>query len=573
MAVFGRIRRRLALALGLTALIPVLAAIWLVESTVRQTSARFFVPEVGERLDQSLGLYQELARAVKATMRQEAATIAENAELRRLSRGDDREALAQRLERLLAEHPRLVSLSVESAVAGELARVERARPLNPEREHQLVVARPLQAYATSADAGAGPGAREEVTLEATFATEKARFAGLESMSQFVDTYKQIERRREADEATYVLAFSLLLGITVVAAIFVGTLFARAVVSRIDALAEATRRVASGDLTVRVPERGADELADLARAFNRMLEEVESSRARLEYLRRIGAWQEMARRLAHEIKNPLTPIQLAVQEVHRRYDGASSEYRRLLDTTLEIVEDEVATLRRLVSEFSGFARLPQARLEPSDLAQLLREQAERTEMAEEEESSAAGEAVALSQESLRFEIPEGSAPALLDRQMMRRVLVNLIANAAQATRQTPVLEGGESGAASATAPRPVVVVRLSREGDFYNLDVDDNGPGFPDELRDTVFDPYVTTKPDGTGLGLAIVKKTVVEHGGAVLATKSPLGGARVRVRLPVRDSAASRAALEAEGFRQGPASAKPTSLVPETRAVTHRHEA
>lgn len=571
MAVFGRIRRRLALALGLTALIPVLAAIWLAESTVRRTSARFFVPEVGQRLDQSLGLYQELARAIKATMREEAATIAENAELRRLSRGDDRAALKLQLKSLFAEHPRLVSLSVESARDGELARVDRARPLDTEHEHQLVVSRPLPADAAGADAGVDAGEGAGVTLQAVFATDKARFSGLESMSQFVDTYKQIERRREADEETYVLAFSLLLGITVVAAIFLGTLFARGVVSRIDALATATRRVASGDLTVRVPERGADELADLARAFNRMLEEVESSRARLEYLRRIGAWQEMARRLAHEIKNPLTPIQLAVQEVHRRYEGASAEYRRLLDTTLEIVEDEVATLRRLVSEFSGFARLPQARLQPADLAQFLREHAERTELADEEEALAAGEAAALTQESLRFEIPAGPAPALVDRQMMRRVLVNLIANAVQVTRSS--LSSGGNGAPGAGAARPLVVVRLSRDGDFYNLDVDDNGPGFPDELRDTVFDPYVTTKADGTGLGLAIVKKTVVEHGGVVLATKSPLGGARVRVRLPVRDSAAARVALEAEGFRQEPASAKPPVAAPEASGVTDRNEA
>src|SRR5690606_24292442 len=150
----------------------------------------------------------------------------------------------------------------------------------------------------------------------------------------------------------------------------GSLFARGVTTRVDELAEATERVAEGDLSVRVSERGSDEISDFARAFNKMLAEVESSRARIEYLQRIGAWQEMARRLAHEIKNPLTPIQLAVQEIHRRYPESNPEYQKLLDTSLEIVEDEVGTLRRLVSEFSNFARLPRAKLEPADLGEFL-----------------------------------------------------------------------------------------------------------------------------------------------------------------------------------------------------------
>src|SRR5690606_38022946 len=190
------------------------------------------------------------------------------------------------------------------------------------------------------------------------------------------------------------AFAALLGITIVAAVGVGALLARGISSRLGQLASATGRVGAGDLNVRVPERGSDEIADFSRAFNRMVAEIETSRARIEYLQRIGAWQEMARRLAHEIKNPLTPIQLAVQEIHRRYSaGKSADYERLLDTTLEIVEDEVGTLRRLVSEFSDFARLPQAALETADLAQLLRElgqQVNLTEDAAEEAPGAFGE---------------------------------------------------------------------------------------------------------------------------------------------------------------------------------------
>jgi two-component system nitrogen regulation sensor histidine kinase NtrY len=527
-AASGRIRRRLALAIVLTALIPLLAAIWLAESTVRQTSARFFIPDIGSHLDRSLGLYQELARNVKALMRQEAAEISLHPELRRAAKSGDRTALDAELHRAFADHPSLVSLSVRDADGKVLAEVKRAKPLDPVHENQLEVTRALSDL---------PEGEDTAQLSAQFAADKSHFDELGEMSQFVDTYKQVERRREADERSYVLSFSALLCITIIAAIGVGSLLARGVSKRIAELARATRLVGEGDLSIRVPEGGGDEIADLAGAFNRMLGEVESSRARIEYLQRISAWQEMARRLAHEIKNPLTPIQLAVQEIHNRYTGADPEYQRLVDTTLEIVEDEVGTLRRLVGEFSDFARLPQASLESADLAEFLREQAARFGVREGERDStehALDELLSLGKAAniaVEFDVPGGPCRALIDRQMLHRVLFNLVRNAAQA------LLGRPQGEAR-------VLVRLARDEDFWNLDVEDNGPGIPLELRETVFDPYVTTKDDGTGLGLSIVKKIVIEHGGTIRASESKLGGARLRVRLPVLGSRAAERALE-----------------------------
>ena len=528
MAASGRIRRRLALAIVLTALIPLLAAVWLAESTVRRTSARFFIPEVGTHLDKSLGLYQELARSVKGLMRQEAAEIALRPALRRAAAAADHAALEAELKRAFADHPSLVSLAVRDLDGKTLAEVKRDKPLDPSHENQLEVGKPL---------GDGPDADDAPELLAVFAADKSHFDELAEMSQFVDSYKQVERRRGADERSYLLAFTALLCITIVAAIGVGSLLARGVSRRIVELARATRLVGEGDLNIRVPEGGGDEIADLAGAFNRMLGEVESSRARIEYLQRISAWQEMARRLAHEIKNPLTPISLAVQEIHRRYAGSDPEYQRLVDTTLEIVEDEVGTLRRLVGEFSDFARLPQASLFRADLADFLREQAARFGVrgADRDSSETAlDELLSLDQVTdikVEFVVPEGPCEALIDRQMLRRVLFNLVRNAAQA------LLSGPAGAGR-------VLVRLARDGEFWNLDVDDNGPGIPIELRETVFDPYVTTKDDGTGLGLSIVKKVVIEHGGTIRASESELGGARLRVRLPVLGTRAAERALE-----------------------------
>jgi two-component system nitrogen regulation sensor histidine kinase NtrY len=116
-------------------------------------------------------------------------------------------------------------------------------------------------------------------------------------------------------------------------------------------------------------------------------------------------------------------------------------------------------------------------------------------------------------------------------MLRRALINLIRNSAQAIRDQSRTEGK-------------VRVSLQRSGDFWSIDIDDDGPGIPAESRERIFDPYVTTKHDGTGLGLAIVKKVIVEHGGIISALESPLGGARVRVTIPAGGSAPSAAVLE-----------------------------
>ncbi len=645
MAPLGRIRRRLTLAIGLTALIPVLVSIGLVEITVRQTSARFFVPEIGQRLDQSLELYQELARAIKARMRSDASVVAADHELREALKAHDRARMERRLRGLLASYPEAVSFGIENADGDTVALVDRGRPVDPKREKQLAVRRSMSAseaaaarevpqnlegasappaqeegFAEDADEGAPPteepsapspldehgqappaaptepeapevpsaehaprdtvpkgapapsldanvppdapeegdegaaGAAEGTfELVAVFATSRLRFDQHAQMGRFVDTYHKIESRRASDEQSYVFAFATLLGLTILAAIGVGVLLARGVSKRIDELAAATGRVGAGDLSVRVNEEGSDELADLARAFNRMLAEVESSRVRIEYLQRIGAWQEMARRLAHEIKNPLTPIQLAVQEIERRYPGGDHAFARLLGTTREIVEDEVGTLRRLVSEFSSFARMPRAELEPGDLAELLRQQATRLELgAGDGELEDAPSALP---PHVRFELDVeiAEAPAYMDRQMLGRVLANLIRNAADA------LAGAEHGR---------IALRLGRAGDHWLIDVDDDDPGIDPERRPTVFDPYVTTKAEGTGLGLAIVKKIIVEHGGMVVAQESPWGGARLRVRLPVLGTPASEAALEASHYDAAPVSRPQRALDSVSTEVT-----
>jgi nitrogen fixation/metabolism regulation signal transduction histidine kinase len=491
----GRIRRRLALAILLTALIPVCAAIWLSRIVVRQSSERFFLPEIGHHLSQSLQLYQELASAVKARMRANARTIASTPEIRMaLAEGDTAE-LRLALDSALVRYPELVSLDVRGVREISLARTDRGYPLDVAREHALTVIEPL------------PGG---TSLVAVFATDRARFEQHEAMGNFVDAYSQVEERRAPDELSYVAAFAALLGITIVAAVGVGTALARSVSARLARLAETAEQVGAGDLSVRVEASGHDEISELSSAFNRMLDELETNRSRIEYLQRLATWQGMARRLAHEIKNPLTPIQLAVQEIHQRYTGDDAAYRQVVNTTLEVVEAEVGTLRRLVTEFSDFARLPKAKLEVDDLHDFLTAQRDQQELISDPSGTA----------QVSFEVPVGeAAPTRLDRQMFRRVLFNLVNNAIQAATD------------AAGGPR-VCVSAGTRRGRWLELHVDDNGPGVPEEQRDAIFDPYVTHKPGGSGLGLAVVHRAIEAHRGVILVD-SDQAGTRFTVLLPV----------------------------------------
>jgi signal transduction histidine kinase len=208
------------------------------------------------------------------------------------------------------------------------------------------------------------------------------------------------------------------------------------------------------------------------------------------------------------------------------DGDDPEYRRILQTTFEVVEEEVGSLRRLVSEFSSFARLPRARIVPSDLSTFLRDQAGRFAAADgdaDDRALFAGVEVA-------FDVPAEPMPALIDEEMLHRVLVNLIRNAAQA-----IGGAGRGGK---------VIVRSRALAEGYEIVVDDDGPGIAPDVAPAIFDPYVTTKRDGTGLGLSIVKKIVVDHGGSIEAGPGPLGGARFRLLLPSEGSVEAQAALE-----------------------------
>jgi two-component system nitrogen regulation sensor histidine kinase NtrY len=518
----GKTERNIAGAILLTAVVPLVVAILLANSLFKQASAIWFDPEVGRQLDRGVDVYKDYVQAIKDDMRHQTDAIAADEVLREAARSRNSELVEAQLVALFPRFPELVALTVEGSDGETLARRDRGRPVDQETERSRDVRAPL----TNDPEGAH--------LTATFAIDRRRIELETTTGKVVTKYHALEQSRGELYEGYVYSFGGLLFGTMLLTLLLGSFLARGVTTRINLLATAINVVATGDMSVRVPVTGNDELSDLARAFNSMISEMAESRARIEFLQRIGAWQEMAQRLAHEIKNPLTPIQLAVQECHRKYGGDDPRFRALLDTTLEIVQEEVGTLRRLVGDFSNFARLPQPELEDWSLREFLRDGAEQ--LAHIEDVADDGSPVNV---NIMVEVPTEELPAALDRQMLRRVLINLVRNAVQAIRDARV----------GRAPAEVlghVVVSARREGDGSAVLVDDDGPGIPVETRSRIFDPYFTTKTDGTGLGLAIVKKIVVEHGGRIEVERSEtLGGARFIVHLPGPRSVAIAAAREA----------------------------
>ncbi|MET0595250.1 MAG: ATP-binding protein, partial [Polyangiaceae bacterium] len=478
--------------------------------------------ELGEHLDSTLGVYHDLARSLKEGMRFRADAIAAREPLRAAALIGHPPSMQQELDAVFPLYANLVSLGIVAPVGTPLVTRVGGRPVDNATEAKLEVRRPL----TDSD---GP------ELVAVFATPRARLDELEKRSEFVRAYHHIERAHVNLKQGDLYAFAAILAMTLIVAVALGTQIARSVTRRINALARATQAVGAGNLEIRVPTEGNDELTDLSRAFNQMLSEVAESRARVEFLQRMSAWQEMARRLAHEIKNPLTPILLAVEECHRKYEGSDPRFRKLIDTTLEVVEEEVGTLRRLVGEFSSFARLPRAELAEGDVGEFLNEQESAALLVRDELVQNAGKAGGTAPDSapkldVVFRIPDEPMPAHLDRQMLRQVVSNIVRNAFQA-----VLAHRRDGR---------VEVSVTIEERAFVIAVDDDGPGVPLEMRESIFDPYVTTKSDGTGLGLAICKKIVVEHGGTIDAGPSPLGGARFRIRIPRPSSPAGQAVRE-----------------------------
>jgi len=249
--------------------------------------------------------------------------------------------------------------------------------------------------------------------------------------------------------------------------------------------------------------------------------------------RTSAWADIARRIAHEIKNPLTPIQLSAERLRRKYRSQITTDPEIFEKCTETIIRQVEDIGSMVDEFSSFARMPSAVLEPVDLGKTIQE-------------AIFLQQVGHSDVDINLVLPKSPVMAMLDRRLMTQALTNLVKNALESieTRQKNPENEGFKGA---------IDVALKSSSKRIRLKVIDNGIGLPQEKRSRLFEPYMTTRDKGTGLGLAIVKKIVEEHSGTILLSDTPDkkkhgSGAMVTIDLPpqINKSQASEDGKEAD---------------------------
>lgn len=287
----------------------------------------------------------------------------------------------------------------------------------------------------------------------------------------------------------------------------GFLVARRMTRDLEELVVGVQAAARGDLEHQVVIGSKDEIGAVGAAFNTMMVDLHDSKERLVMAERVAAWQEIARRLAHEIKNPLTPIQMSMETLRKTYAKKHPSFDEVFEEATATVLEEAARLKRIVAEFSEFARMPKPKKQTLSLNDLVRAQLALYQGS-----------VAISK-SLEKDLPELEA----DRDTLSQLLLNLIENARDAI-------------GDAAAGEIHVSTESSRGGKAVVFHVDDNGPGISAEAKDKIFTPYYTTKhaQGGTGLGLAIAHRIVSDHHGKISASDSPQGGARFSVELPAQ---------------------------------------
>lgn len=238
--------------------------------------------------------------------------------------------------------------------------------------------------------------------------------------------------------------------------------------------------------------------------------------------RASAWADVAQRIAHEIKNPLTPIQLSAERIRRKYGPVVAHDREVFDKCTETIIRQVGDVARMVDEFSSFARMPKPQLTKDDLRTAIKDSVTLFQMGST---------------GVRFtmELPKEPVVMLLDRRLITQALTNLVKNAseaAQAFAEAPDAPEGYRG---------LVETRLTSDGETATIEVTDNGVGLSKQMRSRLLEPYVTTKAKGTGLGLAIVQKIIEQHGGRLELTDAEItdarpSGATVRLYLPLNSA-------------------------------------
>ena len=301
-----------------------------------------------------------------------------------------------------------------------------------------------------------------------------------------------------------IAYSVAGGGILLAIIF--SLWIAARVSRpVEELARAAEEVASGSWDTQVPVRGRDEVAVLARSFNHMTGHLTNQREKLVQSERVAAWRELARRLAHELKNPLFPLQLTVENLVRARQLPAAEFDEVFNECTQTLSMEIDNLKTIIGRFSDFSKMPKPELERIDARDVVGRVHALYAISSED-----GPKI-----NLETDVDDRPMPLMVDPELLHRALSNLVLNAKDA-----MPEGG------------TVTISTHPKGDAVELRVADTGLGLTPEECERLFTPYYTTKQHGTGLGLAIVQSVVADHAGTITVESLAGHGATFVITLP-----------------------------------------
>ena len=311
----------------------------------------------------------------------------------------------------------------------------------------------------------------------------------QELTKALETFRQLERYRTVFRLVLIAFFSLFSLPMILLSILVSFLLSEEIIRPIVNLEDATRRVAEGDYSFRILARSKDELYILIRSFNKMVSELERSRKEILQTEKVTAWQEIAQRMAHEIKNPLTPIRLSAERILRKYKNQQEDLGTALENGISAIIREVDNLTRLLAEFRDVAKVQPVELERVRLRELV------------EETVSVYDASYPGTSMETEEVPE-EILIKVDRKQLGRVLGNLFKNAIEAMDGKGTL---------------FVRADLVMKGDlkYARIQIQDTGSGIEADHYGQVFNPYFTTKKKGTGLGLSIVERIIFDHGGEI----------------------------------------------------------
>ena len=268
------------------------------------------------------------------------------------------------------------------------------------------------------------------------------------------------------------------------------------------LTNAVKNVADGNLDINVSVKSRDEIGTLAQSFNDMISKLRKSRDELAKHERENAWKEMAKQVAHEIRNPLTPMKLSIQHLRQAFKDQAPEREEILQRVTQTVIDQIEALTRIAAEFSHFAKMPERRFERVSIDDLLKE------------------TINLFREvqgvSFIDQLASPTVKVIADSDQLRGVFINIIRNAIQAIEKTGT-----------------ITIKTSQEGRMCLIIISDTGSGIPEEIRSKIFEPNFSTKSEGMGIGLAITRRVIEDHGGKITCQSERGKGTTFEIRLPI----------------------------------------